>query len=183
MDGDDISCSWGNCSNPNQNACINDCLGTYYTNQDFDEDTPQQLCSSILPINMIAFTGEYKAPYNEIKWTTGSEINNNYFILYHSTDGRVWNDIVRLPGAGNSIEEKNYNAKHYQPEKEINYYKVAQVDYDGGMATYGPISIDNRDAKRNLIQRVNLLGQEVNEYYSGIVIYVYDDGTKEKVYQ
>ena len=34
--------------------------------------------------------------------------------------------------------------------------------------------------KKILIKRLNLLGQEVNGSYNGIVLYLYDDGTVEK---
>ena len=38
----------------------------------------------------------------------------------------------------------------------------------------------NSSNKKILIKRLNLLGQEVNGSYHGIILYLYDDGTVEK---
>lgn len=179
----DIGCTWGNCASGNQITCQTTCAGTFYFNGSFPQDTPQELCSAVLPITLINFKGIFTEPINEITWTTSTEINNNYFIIYQSENGKEWNEITRLPGAGHSTESKNYTIYHYNPEKTINYYKLTQVDYDGKSETYGPISIDNRDEKRTLVKTINLMGQEVQDSYRGIVIYIYDDGTTEKIHR
>jgi hypothetical protein len=137
----------------------------------------------LLPIELINFYGTYQEGGNLITWTTGSEQNNDYFIVLHSIDGKLWNSLADLPGAGNSSENLSYRLIDRSPEAVINYYKLIQVDYDGKTAEYGPISIDNRKNKRNLVRITNMMGQAVNENYTGIVIYQYDNGTYEKIYR
>ena len=42
---------------------------------------------------------------------------------------------------------------------------------------YGPIGVDNTLKPSKLLKIINLMGQEINENYKGIVIEVYEDGT------
>jgi hypothetical protein len=42
---------------------------------------------------------------------------------------------------------------------------------------YGPIGMDNTLKYSKLIKSTNLIGQEIDENYRGIVIEVYEDGT------
>lgn len=150
---------------------------------------PDNVCDLLteivtLPISLVSYTGFVNdLNHNELNWVTDTEINNDYYIVSHSDDGENFRELYRLPGSGNSTQTLSYRFIHNDPKPEINYYKLIQVDYDGQSETFGPISIDNRDQKRTLIKVVNMMGQEVNENYSGIVIYIYDDGTKEKIYQ
>lgn len=48
---------------------------------------------------------------------------------------------------------------------------------------YNMIYVDNREAKKDLVKTVNLMGQEVGPFYEGMVIDVYSDGTTEKYYK
>ncbi len=67
-------------------------------------------------------------------------------------------------------------------ERTINYYRLTQVDFDGKQTHLKTINIDNRKTVgRNLVQIVNLMGVEVDESYNGIKVYVYDDGSFEKI--
>ena len=43
------------------------------------------------------------------------------------------------------------------------------------------ISIDNRISDKIISSMVNLLGQEVNENYRGVVVVTYEDGSVEKI--
>jgi hypothetical protein len=139
--------------------------------------------ASPLPITLISLKGENRNSENVITWATASEQNNDYFTLSYSFDGVNYVDFITFSGAGNSSEELGYMAIHTDFEKSINYYKLTQTDFDGTTAVYGPISIDNRAQKRTLLKVCNMLGQEVNENYRGIVIYHYSDGSYEKIYK
>ena len=52
---------------------------------------------------------------------------------------------------------------------------------DGNSVTYDMISIDNRVGSTIISSITNLLGQEVNENYRGIVVVTYTDGSVEKI--
>lgn len=140
-------------------------------------------CTPItLPVDLTYFNGKKKEVTNLLYWETATETNNDYFILEHSVDGFAWSEITKMNGAGNSTEINNYSFDHRDFPKTINYYRLTQVDFDGKRETFEIVSIDN-SSDRKLIKTVNMIGQEVNENYKGVVIDYYDDNTVVKRYQ
>jgi len=69
---------------------------------------------------------------NEIKlsWITASEINNDYFTLERSVDGRTFEEIATILGNGNSTELTRYIHMDESPRNGLNYYRLKQTDYD-----------------------------------------------------
>jgi hypothetical protein len=126
------------------------CPSTYYFFFNGNNDCALQICADaqdVLPIELIKFQGSRDGMDNHITWSTGSESNNNYFILEHSLDGAHWNPLGQIAGAGNSTEIMGYRFIHSAVDQIVNYYRLFQVDYDGTSKVYAPISIDNRDQK------------------------------------
>ncbi|NIQ16124.1 MAG: hypothetical protein GTO02_17550, partial [Candidatus Dadabacteria bacterium] len=82
-----------------------------------------------------------------------------------------------IEGAGNSNNSIEYSYSDRTYDSVINYYRLKQVDYSGVAFLSKVIAIDNRKEKPNLVKVVNLMGQEVSEYTSGIVIMIYSDGS------
>ncbi len=66
-----------------------------------------------------------------LQWSTASEINNSGFTIERSSDGKVFDAMGKVKGAGNSIKTKNYSFTDHAPANGINYYRLKQVDYDG----------------------------------------------------
>jgi hypothetical protein len=86
----------------------------------------------ILPIELISFTGKSFASQNELYWITATEINNKYFLLESSPDGKEpFDEIQRMYGAGNSNTEKSYDFIDKNPYAIITYYRLKQIDFDG----------------------------------------------------
>jgi len=136
-----------------------------------------------LPIKLGEFTVSssiHDDYMNIIEWFTISEINNDYFILEFTIDGKVWREVSKVDGAGNSTFQNFYKVYHRITENRINYYRLKQVDYDGTINTHNIISIDNTK-NHILLKRVNSLGQEVGDNYKGIVFEYYSDGITKKV--
>ena len=73
----------------------------------------------------------------------------------------------------------------YNILETLNYYRLKQTDFDGKFEYSNTLVLDNRvdDSFKEIIGRTNLLGQEVDEFYNGIVIVRYKDGTSQKFYQ
>lgn len=135
-----------------------------------------------LPVELLSFDVQYINKYNELSWITASEINNDYFILEHSSNGQEWSEIEKIKGAGNSNIENTYSTTHRDFVNGINYYRLKQVDFDGKINEHKLISIDN-SKDRMLLKRVNSIGQEVDENYKGVVFEYYSDGTTRKIMQ
>lgn len=98
-----------------------------------------------LPIELKSFEAslnENNKKLVEVKWTTLSEINNSYFIIEYSTDGKNFNEVDQVEGAGNSNRELNYS-RVIQLENigSENYFRLKQVDYDGSSKTFNAVSL------------------------------------------
>ena len=141
--------------------------------------------TNVLPIELVSFSGEKKDNKNILNWTTASEINNAFFTIEKSYNGIDFEWVGRQEGTSPSIQIVNYSFTDYNILKTINYYRLKQTDFDGKSEYSSTISIDNRIdySFKEIIGRRNLLGQEVDEFYNGIVIVNYKDGTSEKFYQ
>lgn len=138
---------------------------------------------SPLPIELLSFTGIKEGKNNQLKWTTASEKNNDYFTIEKTIDGIEFNEIGTREGAGNSIYYNSYQLTDMNVEPVINYYRLKQTDFDGNSTYSNLISIDNRieeNTNRKLLKITNTLGQEIKEGYFGVVIYIYSDGTIER---
>jgi hypothetical protein len=136
-----------------------------------------------LPIELLYFSVVDCKTGNLLSWSTASERNNNYFNIEKTKDGKDWSSIMTENGAGNSSTQLYYSFSDNNVEKIINYYRLKQTDYDGNFKYSDIISIDNRDNDSKEIYRVvNVLGQEVDlQYYRGLVIIEYSDGSSIKI--
>lgn len=138
-------------------------------------------CAITLPIELLEFSGNEYDNDNLLQWSTASERDNDYFALEKSSDGINWIELSKISGAGNSTEQKNYQALDYSVDKIVNYYRLKQVDFNGEFNYIDIISIDNRVKNEYVIRRINLLGQEINDDVNGLIIEVYSDGTSKKI--
>jgi hypothetical protein len=93
----------------------------------------------VLPITLSSFTAEkYKGDDVIIRWTTSSEINNDYFVIEKSANGKDFSELSTVDGAGNSTSNLYYNVTDDRPFNPVSYYRLKQVDYDG-TTTYSNI--------------------------------------------
>lgn len=89
-------------------------------------------CVAPLPVELISFSAkEIKSNVISLGWLTASEINNDYFMIQHSVDGREYTSIEKINGAGTSELERRYSYEHVSPASGDNYYRLKQVDFDG----------------------------------------------------
>ncbi|MBK8054014.1 MAG: FAD-dependent oxidoreductase [Saprospiraceae bacterium] len=99
--------------------------------------------------------------YNLIEWSVASQVNNQQYIIEHSSDGARFLAIGEIPGDGNNNDTKHYEFKHSSPQLGINYYRVKQVDYDGNISFSNITSVNYiEDNEINIFP--NPAGLEVN---------------------
>ena len=84
-----------------------------------------------LPISLTRFTGEVVDNEVQLAWTTETELNNDYFTIERSKDGKVFEVAGLIDGAGNSTLVNNYNMQDRKPYSGTSYYRLKQTDYDG----------------------------------------------------
>lgn len=163
--------------------------GTITSNADVTTFSPFTLGSATsanpLPIKLISFKGfALNNSENKLEWSTLTEQNSDFITIEKSTDGLTFDPIGFQKLAGNSLSKINYNYIDRNVESKINYYRLKQFDIDGKYDYSKIISIDNRNNNnRQIIQITNLIGQQVDQNYKGLVIIQYSDGTSEKTIQ
>jgi len=138
--------------------------------------------SCVLPIELVEFIGHNEGQVNKLTWKTATEINNDYFRIDRSRDGQNWKRIGIVMGSGTSSTTHSYffNDGTYIPG--VNYYKLTQNDFDGKSESFPIISINNEIKKyKKWDYIVNLLGQTVNDNYTGFRILIWKDGTTLKL--
>lgn len=77
----------------------------------------------------------------ELTWITSSEINNDFFSIERSEDGKDFEAIAYLCGAGNSNQEISYFYTDSTSGGGSFYYRLRQTDFDNGTKVYRMIYI------------------------------------------
>ncbi len=97
-----------------------------------DVKTSCTSCSSALPIELVYFHARQEDHTAVLDWITASEINNERFEIFRSSDSADWETIHTEQGAGNSNYRIQYEwADHDVHIGETYYYKLRQVDFNG----------------------------------------------------
>jgi hypothetical protein len=84
-----------------------------------------------LPVTLKSFTTALRQQNALLEWTTSTEINNDYFNIEHSLDGRHYTIEGKVKGAGNSTVEHKYSFVHKTVTAGKNFYRLAQYDLNG----------------------------------------------------
>ena len=87
-----------------------------------------------LPVELIEFMAKpFLNHQAQLNWTTASELNNSHFVIERSVNGKDFEAIDRVGGAGTSKEVINYSyADNTIPANQnVLYYRLNQFDYDG----------------------------------------------------
>lgn len=135
-----------------------------------------------LPVELAAFNAEILIDRVSIRWTTASELNNDYFVVEKSTNLADWEEVTIVYGQGTTDKQNHYFAVDREPYFGTSYYRLKQVDLDGERSFSSPVTIQfAKEADRKLVRITNMFGQEVDADYSGVVYYFYNDGTKETI--
>ncbi|MBN2746659.1 MAG: T9SS type A sorting domain-containing protein [Bacteroidales bacterium] len=116
--------------------------GTLYGAVTRDETSaPKDPDGSTLPIELGSFAATQTEDGILLKWITLAEINNSYFTLFSSNDGKNYSEIGRVEGANNSNTPLSYQFLDRNPKSEMMFYKLQQTDYDGKSQIFLPITI------------------------------------------
>jgi hypothetical protein len=110
--------------------------------------------NSILPVELVRFTGKQVENSVLLEWGTAAELNNEGFFIERSTNGIQWEEIGFMRGNGTASEVHNYTFFDEKPLPGINYYRLRQVDFDGKEELSKVVSVDFRNLEDfgNLVQ-------------------------------
>ncbi len=103
--------------------------------------------TSILPVTLTKFRFQISNKTIRLLWTTESEINNDYFQIERSANGKDFVALDKVHGFGNSLSTRNYEFIDESPLNGSNYYRLKQVDFDGRFEYTKIIRADNSDSR------------------------------------
>ncbi|HEY6162432.1 MAG TPA: hypothetical protein VI112_14480, partial [Bacteroidia bacterium] len=103
----------------------------------------QTISCSGLPVELTSFTVKNSSEGNVLEWSTATETGNEFFEVQHSMDGTLFESIGKIAGAGNSSSTRNYEFIHANAAPGLNYYRLKQVDFNGGNSFSWIISAKN----------------------------------------
>lgn len=98
-----------------------------------------------LPVSLSAFSAVFAGKYVDVKWTTESETNNDYFTLERSSDNIHYSQLTKIDGAGNSTVTHDYYYLDQQPMRGISYYRLKQTDFDGKSEYFPVVVVQNKN--------------------------------------
>lgn len=84
-----------------------------------------------LPIELISFSAKLNDKAIQLDWHTASEHNNAFFHIERSANGRDFENIGKITGAGTSHVPLDYQYTDLLPLTGWNYYRLRQEDFDG----------------------------------------------------
>lgn len=157
MDQDNSSCDIEDC-NSNENHGTRYSTGGSSNLPQFSSDAPFLLdvaCGAttsciILPVELVEFKGKHSRHGIELLWRTANELANEGFEIQKSNNGRDWEKIGFVKGAGTATEIKEYKYQDINPFVGINYYRLKQVDFDEAFEYSNVIAIEYDNSVRNI---------------------------------
>ncbi len=100
-----------------------------------------------LPVELVDFRAEPQAGAVLLEWRTASEKDNHGFELERSPNGKEWEQLAFVEGAGTTTYEQRYDFLDENPVAGTNYYRLKQVDFNGATDFSKIIIIDIPDEK------------------------------------
>lgn len=85
----------------------------------------------ICPVELIDFNATFSDDAISIDWQTAAELNNDFFSIQKSIDGRNFENIAHVKGSGTTSKQNNYTFQDTDLNSELMYYKLIDTDLDG----------------------------------------------------
>ena len=97
--------------------------------------------TGVLPIELVRFAAQAEMAQVALSWTTATEQDNLFFTIERSKDALLWEDVLQLPGAGNSSAMLDYSAVDPGPFNGTSYYRLRQTDINGMTSTSAAVPV------------------------------------------
>lgn len=120
-----------------------------------------------LPVELAAFTGKCSATGILIRWSTTSELNNDFFLLERSFDGSLFEEVIRIKGKGTYSGLSEYEYFDAISGNRRTYYRLTPIDYDG---ISSPSRTIVTDCDPNSVTSMPVIGIYPNPFQSTITI-------------
>jgi len=113
-------------------------------------------CTGSLPVELLYFKAKFNSDHVDFNWATATEVNNDYFTIERSQDGKDFEEVLRKPGAGSSTVQHSYSAIDDAPLHGMSYYRLKQTDYDGKFVYYPVKAVEYGSSERKSGESVSI---------------------------
>lgn len=97
----------------------------------FDDIVVTSNPANPLPVELMDFRAAVQPGGVLLQWQTASERENSHFEIERSAGLGQWAQVGSVPGAGTTDQITHYRFLDENPDGGLNYYRLAQVDFDG----------------------------------------------------
>ena len=104
-----------------------------------------------LPIKLLYFTATLTNKAVNTLWSTASEANNDYFTIERAQDGKNFETLGIVKGAGNSNQTINYSFPDPDPLGGVSYYRLKQTDFNGKFTYANMVAVSDSDRPEVLL--------------------------------
>jgi hypothetical protein len=109
--------------------------------------TKSVVVSGTLPVTFTNFTGVIKDNRAALSWSTAYEVNNSYFIIERSVNGRSYDSVGRVQAGSRSSNSYSYTESN---SNAISYYRLKQVDLNGTYIYSTVITLKNSGSSKEM---------------------------------
>ena len=132
--------------------------------------------AAALPVELTSFTGAFSNNAVTLNWATASEENNDYFTVERSNNGKTFDALDNISGAGTTVEAQEYTYTDEKPESGVNYYRIKQTDFDEKFTYSKVIAVETNKEELEIKIYPNPVSSVAN-----IVLPAFDGDTKISV--
>ncbi|MBL7932339.1 MAG: T9SS type A sorting domain-containing protein [Bacteroidia bacterium] len=134
----------GTCTGSSAGSIVTNAVVTAFSPFTFGSLSP---LVNPLPIELLEFKASLNSKQQvDVRWSTATEINNDYFTVQRSQDGINFENLGEVDAVGESHTKEHYSYKDLQPYKGISYYRLKQTDNDKTFSYSNIISVDQESA-------------------------------------
>ncbi len=121
-----------------------------------------------LPIELVYFKATLVEKAVELDWATAKEINNDYFTIEKSKDGKNFTELTTVNGQGNSMQITKYTSLDYMPYNGVTYYRLKQTDMDGTYTYSKVVAVQTSLKESNALQVYQSASKQLQVNYKSI---------------
>ncbi len=145
----------------------------------FSGNTVLVTVQAALPVSLTTFSAKLIEPHVQLDWQTVSELNNDFFTLERSSDGRNFSELTKIAGNGTTTGTIDYEFLDKNPLRGTSYYRLLQTDFDGTSEFVGDIVVINRAEEKHIRIQPNpisadILAFQVSGFADIMEVYVYN---------
>jgi len=99
--------------------------------------------SNPLPVELIGFVAVCENEQAVLRWSTASELHNDFFTIESSRNAEAWETIGIVEGSGTTSALTNYTwTDHSNPGRDM-YYRLKQTDTDGETTVHDIVYLES----------------------------------------